>query len=536
MVRHGLARKRERPKMMSAPAEPPRASLPDVLQRRSRILLVGALLAAAFVVRLDGVMTASVESRELHNGLLARRFYYGDGAGLPDWKQRVLGELGEVWRPIEPPLLDLIAAGAFRLAGGEQLWIPRLVSTSFWLLGGLFLYLIAGRLTRRDGQLVALALYLFWPYAAWISRLYMPDAMMVALLLAAALTVLRYWERASAGRLAAASAASAAATAAKPGVALPFLVALFVVLAASRGALRETLIRGRLPLFVALALLPSFAYYLYGTRVSDFLAGQSEGRVDPALILTREFWTGWWAMVSVVLRFPQPQAYLAFLPLAAAAAGVVAARPGTPRATIVGLGVGYVAFAFTFTTHISSHAYYSLPLIPILALSIGTLADAVLDRVEGRRIVRRALLGLAAIVVAIAAFKTHAVLTPPAPKREIDDYKRIGEVTQHTTQAVYVDERLRSPISYWGWMVGVYWYVPTPDQDLPTSGEPFSDVIDPAKSEYLIVVEMTELETEPRLRAFTRALPVVERTSRYAVFDLRGGRALEAERRSPSHN
>lgn len=49
---------------------------------------------------------------------------------------------------------------------------------------------------------------------------------------------------------------------------------------------------------------------------------------------------------------------------------------------------------------------------------------------------------------------------------------------------------------------------------------------------FLIVVDLTELSTEPRLRAFTRDLPVVERTSDYAVFDVRGGQAVEAARRS----
>src|SRR5215203_1705538 len=140
--------------------------------RRSRasgaVILVAVLLATAFVIRLDGITTPSVESRELHNALIARQLYYGDGAGLPVWKQRVLQELGEVVRPIEPPVLDLVAATGFRLAGGEELWIPRLVSSLLWVLGGVSLYLIAVRLATRPGALLALAVYLFWPYGAFI--------------------------------------------------------------------------------------------------------------------------------------------------------------------------------------------------------------------------------------------------------------------------------------------------------------------------------------------------------------------------------
>jgi 4-amino-4-deoxy-L-arabinose transferase-like glycosyltransferase len=496
------------------------------LKCRFHLLVVAGLLVGAMVVRVDGITRPSLESRELHNALIARQYYLGDGSGLPPWKQNVLRELGEVVRPIEPPILDLLAASAFRFTGGEDLWVPRLVSALVWLVGGVFLYLIAARVTTRAGAIVALALYLFWPYGAFISRLYMPDATMVALMLGASLTLLRYWEAPSFPRLGAAGAASALATAVKPGVAILFLVPLFVALAASKRALVAILARGRLAFFVMLTLLPSVVYYVYGTHVRDFLSGESEGRVEPGLIATAWFWKGWWEMVSIVLAFPQQQGLLALLPLAAAAAGVRVAR-GTARAVLVGLGLGYVAFAVTFTSHVPSHPYYSLPLIPMLSLAIGILAGALLELLGARaRIGQVALVAFVALTVGVAAFKSHAVLAPTSPERQIADYRRIGDLTGHTTRAIVVDVRLRSPISYWGWIVGRYWYPPTPARDLPESGDPFRPGIDPAEFDFLVVVEMSELETEPRLRAFTRDLPVVERTSRYAVFDLRGDRGV----------
>jgi 4-amino-4-deoxy-L-arabinose transferase-like glycosyltransferase len=529
-----LRRVARRPALASHLASGVRVSASLAL-RRSRAsgagILIGVLLITAFVIRLDGITTPSVESRELHNALIARQLFYGDGAGLPAWKQQVLRELGEVVRPIEPPVLDLVAAAGFRLAGGEELWIPRLVSLALWILGGVFLYLIARRLATGPGALVALALYLFWPFGAFISRLYMPDSMMIALLLAGALAVIRYWERPSFGRLLAAGIVSGAATAAKPGVAIIFLLALFIALALSRRAFVETVARARLPLFAVLAILPTGLYYIYGAYLRDFLSGQSEGRLDPSLVATAWFWRGWWEMISIVLPFPQRQAYLALVPLAAGLAGVLVARGGLPRATLVGLGVGYVAYAFTFTSHVPSHHYYSLPLIPILALSIGTLAGFLVERLDRRPAARAALLAFLALTVGVAAFKAHAVVTPPPPTHEIAEYQRIGKITRHTTRALYVDVRLRSPISYWGWMVGRYWYSPTPSQDLPLSGDPFPSWVNPAAVSFL-VVDLAELSTEPRLRAFTRDLPVVARTSDYAIFDVRGGRAIETERRS----
>jgi 4-amino-4-deoxy-L-arabinose transferase-like glycosyltransferase len=355
--------------------------------------------------------------------------------------------------------------------------------------------------------------------------------MMLTLLLAGVLAVIRYWERPSVGRLLAAGLVSGAATVAKPGVAILFLLAVFLALAVSRGTLTEAVTHGRLPLFAVLAALPTALYYVYGTYVEDFLSGQAGDRVDPALVGTDWFWRGWWEMVSIVLTFPQRQTMLALIPLAAGFAGVLVARPGVPRATLVGLGVGYVAFAFTFTFHVPSHAYYSLPLIPILALSIGTLAGSLIERLERRRPARVTLVAFLALAVGVAAYKAHAVVTPPAPTKTIAEYEQIGRLTGHTTRAVYVDLRLRSPISYWGWMVGRYWYPPTPSRDLPVSGDPFPPWIHPEDVSFFII-DLSELSTEPRLRSFTRDLPLVGRTSQHAIFDARGGRAVEAGRRS----
>lgn len=491
---------------------------------RRLLLLLGCLLAAALLLRVDGLTTPSLSTRELHNALLAREYYFGSGAGLPPWKQHVLNDLRGSVQPVEPPVLDHLAAWGFRLLGGEHLWFPRLVSALLWVIGGIFLYLIALRITSREGALVALALYLFWPYGVLISRLYIPDPMMVALLLAGALAVITYWERPSPRRLAAASGVAALATAAKPGIALVFLAALFAALAVSQRSLWRALKRGTLPLFISLAAAPTAAYWVYGTYVHTFLAseGDTAHRIEPHLITTGWFWRGWWQQLSIMLPFPQPQRALALIPLGAGLAGLIVVRTRPARAILAGLVLGYVAYALAVAGYTATNAYYALPLIPILALAIGALAGFLVQRSGGAGPrARQAALVLVLLVAAIGVYKSR----PAAVDRTvIADYQRIGEITGHTTNAVIVDERLRTPAMYYGWIVGHYWYQPTPDQDLPASGDPFPGWIDPARAAYLVVVDVAELRTEHRLRAITSNLPVVARTDRYAVFDVRGGR------------
>jgi len=167
-------------------------------------------------------------------------------------------------------------------------------------------------------------------------------------------------------------------------------------------------------------------------------------------------------------------------------------------------------FALTFSTYIHTNPYYSLQLIPILSLAIGVLAGSVLQRVQTAA--RVALFGLVAIVVAIAALKSHSVLTETHTRQTIADYRRIGQITGHTTRAMIVDRELGTPAIYWGWIVGHGWDLGAYPRTPP----------DPAKFDFLVVEGVDQLATAQGLRHFVRGLPVVARTSRYAIFDLRG--------------
>jgi hypothetical protein len=475
-------------------------------------LAVAALLVGALLLRLPGVDTPSVEQRENQSSILARGYFLGDAAGGPEWQRRVLGKVDTVLKPYEPPALELAAAAFYRATGGERIWFPRLLSALAWIAGGLFLTLLARRVTATPGMLTALLLYLVWPYAAWHSRKFMPDALLVACLLAAALTIVRYWERPSRGRFVAAGATSAVATAVKPGVAFLFLVALFAAFALSRRRVRAEIVSGRLPLFAGLAASLAAVYVLVGRYATDFVhPAATSGRVTPDLALTAGFWEGWWNMVSFLVRFPQPQELLAVLAIALGVLGLVLVPRGTPRTILWGLAAGYLAFGLAFATYTATHPYYALPLIPVLALAIGVVVDRVLAVLSGVPLARSAVALAVLAVTAVAAQKVHATLTSPAPLETIADYRRIGELTNHTTRAIVADDNLSHPIMYWGWIVGQPW-------DL--GNETLPSFIDPAEKDFLIVVGNHQLAHDG-LRAFARGRPVVARTDRFTVFDLR---------------
>ena len=454
-----------------------------------------------------------MEQRENQSSILARGFYLGEGEGLPPERQRVLDEVDSVLEPFEPPLLELAAAGYFRVVDDEQIWFPRLLSALAWIAGAGILALIARRVTGTAGVLTAVALMLVWPYAAWHSRKFMPDALMVACLLGAVLLIVRYWERPSRERLVAAGGAAAVATAVKPGVAFLFVVAVFAGLALSKRELGAETRSGRLPLFVALAASLALLYVAIGRYATGFVnPDATTRRLTPDLVLSSGFWRGWWEMVSFLLRAPQPQELLAVAAVGAGIAGLVLAPRGMPRAILWSLVVGYLAFGLAFASYTATHPYYALPLIPILALAIGVVVDRIHRALAGRRVAQGILVLGVAAAVAVGAQKAHALITTPADLQRIADYERIGELTNHTTRAIVVDPALAHPMMYWGWIVGDEWELDY-EKELPAR-------IDPDEKDFLIVTDIDALD-HPGVRALAAGRPVLARTDRFTVFDLR---------------
>ena len=473
---------------------------------------VAFLLVAALLLRLPDLDRPSIEQRENQSSLIARGWFLAGRDDTPAWQRRVLDEVDTVLKPYEPPLLELAATAFYRATGGERIWFPRLLSTLAWLAGAVCLALLARRLTNAAGMLTAVGLYLAWPYAFWQSRKFMPDSLLVACILAATLAIVVYWERPSRARFVGAAAAAAIAAAIKPGVGLFFVVAVFVALALVHGRLRTEIRSGRLVVFAGVAASLAVLYFVIGKATSFTHPDAGTGRLLPEYVLNRQFWTGWWDMVSFLLRAPQRQEVPAIAAIALGVLGLVLTPRGVPRAILWGLTGGYVLFALAFARYTSSHPYYALPLIPILALAIGVVVGRLYDRLSQRTPARVALVLVVAAAVGLGTYKAYANIQATSPPTQtIADYRRIGELTHHTTRSIIVNPSLAHPVMYWGWIVGQEWDLGEPV--LPTR-------IDPNEKDYLIVVGNEALRDSPGLRAFAHGRHVLAQTERFTIFAL----------------
>jgi len=433
----------------------------------SRPLILGTLFVAALCLRLYGLDKPPMDFtpiRQYHGALLARGFY----EWLTTGAMRTLPPDGI----IEPPILEFAASLSYLITGGEHLWIPRLLSALFWMLGGVFLYLIAKRLVSPNAAIFSVFFYLFVPYSVLASRAFMPDPLMVMMLLAGILTILRYHERPSTRRLVVAAMVSALAVFVKPGICLFQILGAFAALTAYRQGLRKAVVGLSFPAFAVLAVLPTGLYYLYGTVLAEFLQGQAQTKVVPAYVLDPYYWKGWLHSIGEVAG------RVAFV---SALLGVLLCRCGQAKSLLTGLWGGYLVFGLVFTYHIQTHVYYSLQLVPVVALSLGALwnvAASHLQQADSRRHGRRAvILGLAVLAVAFGMnehrqnafgivqqargeafpgeYVGHTLVADYEARAET--YREIGEIVHHSRHTILWAPEAGYTLVYHGRIDGATW-------------------------------------------------------------------------------
>src|SRR5512140_858440 len=94
----------------------------------------------------------------------------------------------------EPAITEGLVAISYLVAGGEYLWISRIWTTLFWVLGGLALFALVSRMTSEDGAVIALGYYLLLPFGSTTTRAFLPEPMMVMWILLALYAIYRWVE------------------------------------------------------------------------------------------------------------------------------------------------------------------------------------------------------------------------------------------------------------------------------------------------------------------------------------------------------
>lgn len=409
------------------------------------------VLLAAIAIRINYLDSSRIlAERQFRSAFIAREFYFESLDSVPEWRKQVVITNRQREGLLEPPIMEYVVSLLYRLIGAEHLWVARLLSVAFWIVGGTFLFSIAKRIVSIEAAIFATAYYLFVPITVDMSISFLPDPLMIMMFLLSLFTILRYYDRPSKASLVIAGGISGLAILVKPLILFAILGA-FISLAISKTTSWKRIIDFNLLTFLSICFLPVAFYYLYGIFIARYLAGQAQASFLPQLLLTREYWKDW--LLTAVDA-------VGYAPLIAALVGLPMLRPGLPRALLIGLWIGYIVFCLVFTYHIRFASHYHLQLVIIIALSFGPLVSLVTKhfaQLSNRWYWWLPLIGALLLVMLFNIRDIRSRLTTARTFESKRAAQEIGEIVNHSTQVIYVAPYYGGPLEYYGELSGVYW-------------------------------------------------------------------------------
>ncbi|RPH62117.1 MAG: phospholipid carrier-dependent glycosyltransferase [Chloroflexi bacterium] len=465
-------------------------------------------------------------TRQLFAAIKARGLYYQTLTNVPDWQKDLAVRQWEGEATIEPPLMENLAAWLYRFTG-EQVWIPRTFSVVFWMLGGLFLFLLARNLTQsQPAAVAALAFYLFLPYGMTASRAFQPDPLMVMLL------IISWWALETWGRRPTWGWTLVAGISGGLAIFVKFPAAFFVLGGAAgvvfahipsipdgRGAgvralggqLLEILKRPQTWGLALLGVLPSALYLYYGLFVARFLGQQFNARFFPEMWLDPYFYLRWFIKADLVVSA---------LWLALALFGWLVFPGRQTRIFLAALWGGYFVFGLAFAHHISSHDYYSLPLIPIAALSFTPLAAELSvflrDKVRDSRLLQFLAVFVLLFALGTLSVKQYLAYRAVDYRPQAAFWAGVGDALGHQPGVLALTSDYGYPLAYYGWQNSSLW---------PQAGEAGAfraTFIDLARNKsYFLITDFDEFDRQPELQEYIRAhYPVLAQGKGYLIYDL----------------
>jgi 4-amino-4-deoxy-L-arabinose transferase-like glycosyltransferase len=298
--------------------------------------------------------------------------------------------------------------------------------------------------------------------------------------------------------------------------------AAFFIVGGGLGALlsyrsiKEALKDPQVYVMALLGILPGAGYLIYGIFVAGYLGQQFSGRFIPSLFLSPSYYIGWLNMLNLVIGG---------MTLMLALLGLFF-FDDKKRRFLLGLWAGYALFGLFFNFHIHTHDYYSLPLIPIVALSIAALANfifAKLAQLTSTKFLRLSsflflLLGLLA-----STWNVRNTLNAVDYRPQATLWTEIHTITDGYNLAGLTQD-YGARMAYWGWQNITSW---STSGDLRYANERggiqnleenFSELA--SKKDLFLVTDFDDFERQTFLREKLNAYPIFAEGDGYVIYNL----------------
>jgi 4-amino-4-deoxy-L-arabinose transferase-like glycosyltransferase len=470
-------------------------------------------------------------TRQLRSALVARNLYYQMLPDADPETRQLAYTLSRSTGQYEPPVLETLVAWTYRLTGQETLWVSRLFTIAFWIIGGWALFDLARRMTGSGyAALVSLTYFLLLPFAVQASRSFQPDPGMVMWVILTANMLYRWSEEQSNSKqwrwaVLAGIFGGMAILTKVVAVYLVGVTALFLVIAdcvRNPAGWKRFWRNPQVWVMAVLMVAPTALFYLLGRQgraaeyVQSWTISLSHLLLDPSL------YARWFNLLVELMG-------LAFLVLGVV--GIALAAPRS-RALLAGLWIGYILYGLTLPYQMTTHTYYHLQFVPILALSLAPAVEPLIEKFKGQGGQRSsewvwkavALLGLAAAIVylsmtSIIAFRQENFRNDSAY------WEEIGSKLPTDGRILGLTQEYGFPLAYYGWRKVTIWPILGERQLAAMRGDPkaFEDYFK-KKSEsmgYFLITAFNQLNQQPDLKEYLyQNYPVFAEGDGYLIFDL----------------
>jgi 4-amino-4-deoxy-L-arabinose transferase-like glycosyltransferase len=454
--------------------------------------------------------------RQLNGAVAARGMYYQMNTGAdPTLRQKAI-DLWQAEELYEPRLLERMVAFGYLLLGSEQLWVVRLYDALFWVVGAIFLFKLARRITSPGAALASLGAFAVIPLGVLAGRTFQPEPLMIMMIIVAAYGFYR-WSEAHDLRWALLSGIlGGLAILVKVVAAFPVLSILAALLLYEWGWKRALHDFQVWLVGIIIALVPAL-YYIFQ------IGGRSSGYFS--------FWT-----VGFASMLFKPSFYLAWLDnlhnlygLSLILFGLIGMflLPGRGRALAAGWWFGHFLYGCFFPYQITTHDYYNFPLVPVISLSFAGLAFVLLPHL-GRLSFSWKLAGwgIALMMLAYPAWTVRLKLAENQYNGEAAAWREVGQELPQNAHITGLVHDYGARLAYYGWFRVSTWPYRADFNVHTLSGGnqgSFQEVFDEYTrgQDYFLVTLFSELDAQPELKAMLYDhYAIAQEAGAYVLFDL----------------
>ena len=486
--------------------------------RASRTIALFIIFALGIGIRLYDLTDLPLDfhsTRQLLSALKARGMYYATRMDVSTEYKSFAVQQWQFRASVEPEFFERVVAFTYQFTG-EQVWIARIYSSAFLMIGAIFLFLLARKLTNIDGAIASTAIYVFLPYSIIASRSFQPDPLMTMLIIIFLWAVVEWSEKQTY------KFAIIAGLFGGFAIFIKFVAAFFVIsgglgTVTTHRSIKEAMKNPQIYVMTILGIIPGAAYLIYGIFFTDYLSEQFGGRFIPTLFLSPSYYVGWLNMLNLLTG-----GILLMLALLG-----LFFFDDKKRRFILALWLGYLTFGIYFNFHISTHDYYSLPLIPIVALSIAPLVSFLftkLNEITNTNLLRASAFCLLLFGLTASLWNTRNQMNAIDYRPEAAMWREIAQITDGYNLAGLTQD-YGARMAYFGWRN----ITPMPSYgDLLYSTERgsnadfeerFNEII--SKKDLFIVTDFNDLNLQPLLKEKLTQYPIFAEGDGYVIYLLK---------------